>query len=119
MIIVTGASRGPGAAIRTHRRETGREVIGIARDVTALPEPTFACDVSSYDALRSVAQDIKAQGMVVDGLINAAGIAAMNLARHRAHGPCRPRNALCRRKPHRIHHRISRSFTAGNKKKSN
>jgi 3-oxoacyl-[acyl-carrier protein] reductase len=40
----------------------------------------MSCDVSSYDDVRAVALRLKKAGAKVSGLINAAGIASMNLA---------------------------------------
>jgi 3-oxoacyl-[acyl-carrier protein] reductase len=80
MIIVTGASRGLGRAICERLIRLDHEVLGVARDVSALAFPAMACDVSSYDEVKRVAQSIKATGGRVAGLINVAGVAAMNLA---------------------------------------
>jgi 3-oxoacyl-[acyl-carrier protein] reductase len=40
----------------------------------------MTCDVSSYENVKSVSQRLKSDGIKVEGLINAAGIASMNLA---------------------------------------
>jgi len=80
VIIITGASRGLGEGIRARLVEGGRGVISIARNVDNIPEPAFACDVGSYADLKAVAAKIKAAGIEVAGVINAAGIASMNLA---------------------------------------
>ena len=45
-----------------------------------VPFKSINCDVSSYDEVKRVAQAIKRDGKRVSGLINAAGIASMNLA---------------------------------------
>lgn len=80
MIVVTGASRGLGRAICERLEQQGRKVIGLARTVTDLQYRMMPCDVSSPDDVKRVAQDIKKQGCEINGLINAAGIASMNLA---------------------------------------
>lgn len=80
MIIVTGASRGLGKAICERLLSNGKEVIGIARNVDNLKFRTFSCDVSSYDSIKDIVKQLKKEGVIVDGLINAAGIASMNLA---------------------------------------
>jgi 3-oxoacyl-[acyl-carrier protein] reductase len=81
VIVVTGASRGLGQAICERLVSNGHEVTGLARTASdAGPVPILACDVSSADAVKQVARTIKADGKPVTGLINAAGIAAMNLA---------------------------------------
>ena len=80
MIIVTGASRGLGRALTEHLLDSGHEVLGISREAEGLPFETVACDVSDYDAVKSIAQNLRKQKQKVYGLINAAGIASMNLA---------------------------------------
>lgn len=80
MIVVTGASRGLGRAICQRLLATDRQVLGLARQIEALPFPALACDVSSYAAVKAAAREVKHAGHKVEGLINAAGIAAMNLA---------------------------------------
>jgi 3-oxoacyl-[acyl-carrier protein] reductase len=80
MIVVTGASKGLGKAICERLLEKGFEVFGIARNVEGLPFPSMACDVSSYEHVKAVSQKLKKDGIRITGLINAAGIASMNLA---------------------------------------
>ncbi len=80
MIIVTGASRGLGRSICDRLLGRGASVLGIARTTDGLPFPSIKCDVSSYDAIKEVAQKLRREKVKVDGLINAAGIASMNLA---------------------------------------
>lgn len=80
MIVVTGASRGLGWAICERLHRQGREVLGLARTVTDLPYQAMPCDVSSPDDIKRVVQKIKKQKWKISGLINAAGIASMNLA---------------------------------------
>jgi len=80
MIIVTGASKGLGQIICQRLIEKNIEVLGLARDVSSVPFASMACDVSSFDNVKAVAQKIKRDGFKVTGLINAAGIASMNLA---------------------------------------
>ena len=80
MIIVTGASRGIGFAICERLQELGMQVLGIARSVEDLPFPAVVCDVTDYEALKMVSREIRAEGTKVTALINAAGIASMNLA---------------------------------------
>lgn len=80
MIIVTGASRGLGRAICDRLLGGGHEVFGLARAVDDLPFPAMACDVSDYGQVKDVARVLRKQKVAVTGLINAAGVAAMNLA---------------------------------------
>ena len=80
MIIVTGASKGLGRDICERLLEKGFEVFGVARSVEELPFASMACDVSSYEQVKAVSQKLKKDGVKVTGLINAAGIASMNLA---------------------------------------
>jgi 3-oxoacyl-[acyl-carrier protein] reductase len=80
MIIVTGASKGLGRAICERLSKKNIDVLGIARNVSDVPFKSFDCDVSSYESVKSVAYHLKKTGAKVEGLINAAGIASMNLA---------------------------------------
>ena len=80
MIVITGASRGLGKAICDRLLSKGTAVFGLARHVAGLSFPAMACDVSSYDDVKAVAQRLKREGVKISGLVNAAGIASMNLA---------------------------------------
>jgi 3-oxoacyl-[acyl-carrier protein] reductase len=80
MILVTGASKGLGRALCDRLISKGTAVFGLARTVDGLPFPSMACDVSSYEEVKAVARRLKKEGAKVDGLVNAAGIASMNLA---------------------------------------
>jgi len=80
MIVVTGASKGLGRAICDRLLTKDFEVFGLARNVTGTPFPSMSCDVSSYEAVKAVVQKLKKDGVKITGLINAAGIASMNLA---------------------------------------
>ena len=80
MIIVSGASKGLGKAIVERLTNNGQEVFGIARDVSKISIDCMSCDVSSYEQVKAVAQEIKKRKIVVDAVINAAGVASMNLA---------------------------------------
>lgn len=80
MIVVTGASKGLGRAICERLIEKDIEVFGLARNVDKLPFASVSCDVSSYDNVKTIAQRFKKDGYNITGLINAAGIASMNLA---------------------------------------
>lgn len=80
MIIVTGASKGLGRAICERLIENKIDVFGAARNVEDVPFASMSCDVSSYDSVKAVVQKLKKDGVKVHGLVNAAGIASMNLA---------------------------------------
>ena len=80
MIIVTGASRGLGAAIVKRLNSVGVETFGIARNFVKAQKLTLPCDVSDYSQVKAAATQIKKLNKPVEDLINAAGIASMNLA---------------------------------------
>ncbi len=80
MILVTGASRGLGNAIAQRILDSGEDVLGIARNTAGLTFPAVSCDVLDLPALKGIAKSIRQRGQVVTGLINAAGVASMNLA---------------------------------------
>lgn len=80
MIVVTGASKGLGRNICERLISKNIEVIGISRDTSNISFPSMNCDVSCYEDVKSVAKEIRLNKMKVDGLINVAGIASMNLA---------------------------------------
>jgi 3-oxoacyl-[acyl-carrier protein] reductase len=80
MIVVTGASKGLGRAICERLIEKNIDVFGLARNVKDIPFASMSCDVSSYESVKAVAQQLKKEGFKVTGLVNAAGIASMNLA---------------------------------------
>lgn len=80
MILVTGASRGLGGAIAHRLMGHGYQVFGLARDMGTCEIDGLSCDVSRYEEVKSVARELKRRQARVDGLVNAAGVAAMNLA---------------------------------------
>lgn len=80
MIIVTGASKGLGRAICDRLMKNNIGVFGLARNIDDLPFPSMSCDVSSYENVKAVAQQLKKNRFEIKGLINVAGIASMNLA---------------------------------------
>ena len=80
MVIVTGATKGLGAAICARLQSHNIKVFGLARNVSGLSFDGMDCDVSSYESVKAVAKKLKNDKVKVTGLINAAGIASMNLA---------------------------------------
>ena len=80
MIIVTGASKGLGRAICERLLKKKFEVLGLSRNVKGIPFSSYSCDVSSYEQVKKIANKLKSKKKKISGLINAAGIASMNLA---------------------------------------
>ena len=80
MIVVTGASRGLGDAICHRFIEKGERVIGLARSANGLEFEGISCDVGDYQSVKSAARQIRKIGEPVDAVINAAGVASMNMA---------------------------------------
>jgi 3-oxoacyl-[acyl-carrier protein] reductase len=80
MIVVTGASKGLGRAICERLLSSGVEIFGLSRTGSDMPFESMTCDVSSFDDVKKAAQALKRNGKKVSGLINAAGVASMNLA---------------------------------------
>ena len=78
-VVVTGASRGLGAHCATRLHEAGYKVIGIGRKPTKdLPYITRIADVANPESVKAAVDDLKRDKSVY-ALINAAGIASMNL----------------------------------------
>jgi len=86
VIIVTGASRGIGAAAAAALSEAGATVVLTARDGDRLAAVARSiaraggavssrpCDVSNYQALASLVDEMTARFGRIDGLINNAGV---------------------------------------------
>lgn len=72
-IIVTGASRGIGAAIAMDLDRRNYEVVGLSRGGQSVAGRGIACDVTDENAVRAVFADIAAAGSIV-GLVNNAGL---------------------------------------------
>ena len=79
MIVVTGASRGIGLAIAERLSSQGHEVLGLARNTEGLPFQSENCDISNSRSVKRISVSIAEKYASVTGLINAAGIASMNL----------------------------------------
>lgn len=80
MIVVTGASRGIGRAIAERLVGRGEKVIGVARTIADSEFETLAVDVSAENQVKDLARFLRSQPTAVTALINAAGVASMNLA---------------------------------------
>jgi NAD(P)-dependent dehydrogenase (short-subunit alcohol dehydrogenase family) len=83
IIIVTGASRGIGAAAATALAQAGATVVLTARDGRLVEDVcksigaaawARACDVSDYAAFAAVVAETKARFGRLDGLVNNAGV---------------------------------------------
>ena len=71
-IIVTGASRGIGAAIAKDLADRGYAVAGLSRSGTCAAGTGYACDMNDEAAIRATFATIAAKGPVI-GLVNNAG----------------------------------------------
>ena len=80
MIIVTGASRGIGAAIAQRLSQAGHDILGIARSEADSEIEIKKADVSNFSELKLIAKELQSRKIEVTGLVNAAGIASLNLA---------------------------------------
>ena len=80
MIVVTGASRGLGRAVCERLLSKNFDVFGLSRNIEGTPFPSMKCDISSYDDVKAATQKLKKDGAKIEGIVNAAGIASMNLA---------------------------------------
>jgi len=80
LIILTGASRGLGNSIAERLIERGEQVIGLARSTEGMAFDAIECDVSDYSSVKNAAKKIKQMKKPVNAVINAAGIASMNMA---------------------------------------
>jgi NAD(P)-dependent dehydrogenase (short-subunit alcohol dehydrogenase family) len=84
-IVVTGASRGIGAAIASRLAQAGRQVACLSRSgampaLSGLGEEAaarllpMACDVTQPGAMQAVLAEIAARGHEIAGLVNNAGV---------------------------------------------
>lgn len=80
MIVVTGASRGIGRAVAERLTSQNYEVIGLSRRTTEANFETLTVDVSDEAQVKDLARSIRGRSAEVTAVINAAGIASMNLA---------------------------------------
>lgn len=71
-VIVTGASRGIGAAIAVDLTNRGFDVTGLSRSGTVPAGRAMKCDINDEAALRGAISEIARQGRII-GLVNNAG----------------------------------------------
>lgn len=76
-VLITGANRGLGEALRLCFERAGWHVIATARQVGSLPESEqvtpLALDLADYQSIEALGGAVKASGYTVDLLINNAG----------------------------------------------
>lgn len=72
-VIVTGASKGIGAAIATELDRRGFDVVCLSRSGIAPKGHGIACDMTDEDAVRAAMVEVAARG-AIGGLVNNAGM---------------------------------------------
>jgi 3-oxoacyl-[acyl-carrier protein] reductase len=80
-VLITGATRGIGAALVQHCLDAGDEVIGCGRSTTAVSDPRYthyAVDVTAPGEVRKLFEDLRSRFSTLDVLVNNAGVASMN-----------------------------------------
>lgn len=80
MIVVTGASRGLGKAVVERLVDCGEDVIGISRNADDMLCQGISCDVGRYSDVKRAATTIKKMRTPIRAVVNAAGVASMNMA---------------------------------------
>ena len=80
MIIVTGTSKGIGFAIAEKLTANGEEVLGLSRNPGHQNFETRSLDVTDFEEVKKISDEIRISGKKVSALINVAGIASMNIA---------------------------------------
>lgn len=82
VMLVTGASRGIGAALAGHFAARGYAVVGCSRSTIAAPEYDrhLVADVTDESAVRALVATIRREHGRLDALINNAAVAGMNHA---------------------------------------
>jgi 3-oxoacyl-[acyl-carrier protein] reductase len=80
-VLITGSSRGIGAALAEHYLQSGDHVIGCGRSASPLTHERYrhcTIDVTDPTAVDGLFRELKRQFKTLDVLINNAGIASMN-----------------------------------------
>ena len=84
VVLISGASRGIGAAIAIHLASLGYKVIGTARSEFKFDKPSdnlipLKLDITSRESIKDCAAKLKEQNLLPDILINNAGITSDQL----------------------------------------
>ena len=84
VVLISGASRGIGAAIATHLADLGYKVIGTARSEFKFDNPSdnlipLKLDITCRESIKDCAIKLKEQNLLPDILINNAGITSDQL----------------------------------------
>jgi 3-oxoacyl-[acyl-carrier protein] reductase len=80
-VLITGTSRGIGAALAEHHLAAGDCVVGCGRSKSALTHERylhFEIDITDAGAVQGMFRDLKKRIKTLDVLINNAGVASMN-----------------------------------------
>ena len=72
-MVVSGASRGIGAAIAVGLADAGYEVIGLSRTGASATGRGIACDMTDEAAVKSVFAELASDPLPLSGLVNNAG----------------------------------------------
>jgi NAD(P)-dependent dehydrogenase (short-subunit alcohol dehydrogenase family) len=72
-VVVTGASKGIGAAIALELDRRGIPVVGLSRSGSSPAGRSFSCDMTDEEAVRAAFAEI-ARGGPIGGLVNNAGL---------------------------------------------
>jgi 3-oxoacyl-[acyl-carrier protein] reductase len=81
--VITGARKGIGRHLTEHYLASGNRVYGCSRGVSDLVDPNYihvCADVSQERDVRKLFARVRLDGVQLQGLINNAGVAAMNHA---------------------------------------
>ena len=80
-LIITGTSKGIGRGLAEHFLARGAQVAGCSRGPATIMHPAYAhhqLDVADEAAVVAMVRGVARQSGSIDGLVNNAGIAAMN-----------------------------------------
>jgi short-subunit dehydrogenase len=74
-ILVTGASSGIGQAIANDFHQKGYQVIGLSRKIpNDIPYDYVSCDLSNFEQIKEVSQNLQKKYKTIDVLVNCAGV---------------------------------------------